>query len=90
MHVNRLQNALNDLGTALHEAEAALEELRAESDPLAVHIFLSRRQHRHKHDTKSGKRSEVSTRLSWQMACTLGFRGSLGEWERLMGAVTKR
>ncbi len=24
---------------------------------------------------------------AWQQACDLGFRGSLGEWERLMGAA---
>jgi hypothetical protein len=37
-------------------------------------------------DTKSGN----GARRSWQAACSLGFRGSLGEWERLMGAMTKR
>jgi hypothetical protein len=40
------------------EAEAALEEI--ESDPLAVHIFVSRRQYRNMPDTKSGKRRRVS------------------------------
>ena len=40
---NRLQNALNNLSAALREAEAAVEEMRAEPDPLAGHIFVSRR-----------------------------------------------
>ena len=31
-----------------------------------------------------------SARLSWQQACDLGFRGDLGEWERLMGATPER
>lgn len=70
--------------------EAVLDSMRAEHDPLAVHIFPSRRQYRTMPDTKSGKRREVSARLSWQTACEPGFRGTLGEWERLMGAVTKR
>jgi len=64
--------------------------MRAESDPLAVHIFVSRRQYRNMPDTKSGKRSGTAARLSWQTACELGFRGSLGEWERLMGTASKR
>jgi hypothetical protein len=33
---NRLQNALNHLGEAIHETEAALEEMRTESDPLVL------------------------------------------------------
>lgn len=90
MRTHRLQNALNSLGEALREAENALEEARAEPDPLAMHIFASRRQYRNTPDTKSGKRSEMAARLSWQAACDLGFRGSLGEWERLMGAACKR
>jgi hypothetical protein len=90
VRVNRLQNALNQLGTAVDETRAALDEMRAESDPLAVHIFVSRRQLRHVLDTKSGKRSETAIRLSWQTACEIGFRGSLEEWGRLMEAPAKR
>ena len=58
----------------------------AEPDPLAVHIFVSRRQYRNTSDTKGGKRHATAARLSWQIACDLGFRGTLGEWERLLGA----
>ena len=29
-------------------------------------------------------------RLTFNTACELGFRGSLDEWERLMGAVPRR
>jgi len=90
VQANRLQNALKHLSAAILEAEAALSEMRAEPGPLAVHIFVSRRQYRNMPDTKSGKRSEVVARMSWQVACSLGFRGSLGEWERLMGAVSRR
>jgi len=34
--------------------------------------------------------SEMMARLSFNTACELGFRGSLDEWKRLMGAVAKR
>lgn len=86
----RLQTALRNLEEALRETETALKEMQAESDPLAVHIFVARRQYRNIPDTKGGKRSATAARLSWQTACTLGFRGSLGEWERLMGAAPNR
>ena len=87
---SRLQNALNTLGEAIREVEAALEETRAEHDPLALHIFTSRRHYRSMRDTKSGKRHDVAARLSWQRACELGFRGSVQDWDRLMGAAPKR
>ena len=59
--------------------------MHGEKDPLAVHIFVSRRNYRNANDTKSGKRREMNARLSFNTACELGFRSSLDEWERLMG-----
>jgi hypothetical protein len=90
LHASQLQNALKNLSDAIREVESVLEAMRAESDPLAAHIYVSRRQYRNMAETKSGKRSETAARLSWQAACSLGFRGSLGEWERLMGATARR
>ncbi len=90
MRVGRLQAALAQLNAAMREVDAVLQEMRAEHDPLAVHIFVSRRHYRRMPDTKSGKRLGTAAQLSWQQACELGFRGSLGEWERLMGAAPKR
>jgi hypothetical protein len=90
VQANQLQTALNNLSRAIRETESILEAMRAEHDPLAVHIFVSRRQYRNVPDTKSGSRREIAARLSWQTACELGFHGTLGEWERLMGAVPKR
>jgi len=90
MRPSRLQNALTALGDAMREVNATIEEMRAEHDPLASHIFVSRRRYRNVHDTKSGKRRDTAARLSWQQACDLGFRGDLSEWERLMDAAPKR
>jgi hypothetical protein len=81
-----LQDALKNPRAAIREVEAVVEEMHAEKDPLAVLIFVSRRNYRNVHDTKSGKRHLLSARLSWQQACDLGFRGNLEEWERLLGA----
>lgn len=60
--------------------------MRAEHDPLAVDIFVAGRNYRKIQDTKSGSRREISAGLSWQTASELGFRGSLAEWARLIGA----
>jgi hypothetical protein len=64
--------------------------MKAEHDPLASHIFLARRHYRNVSDTKSGKRDEMTALSSFNTACDLGFRGSLDEWKRLMGAVARR
>jgi hypothetical protein len=90
MRVARLQGALERLTAAIHDVESELAAMEAEHDPLASHIFVSRRHYRNAHDTKGGKRREINARLSFNAACELGFRGTLGEWERLMGAVAKR
>ena len=90
MQSRKLHDALENLKTAINDVERVVEEMHSEKDPLAVHIFVSRRSYRSMSDTKSGKRHHLSARLSWQQACELGFRGTLGEWERLLEAVPKR
>ena len=90
IRATRLQEALEGLIAAIRDVEAELAAMKAEQDPLASHIFVSRRSYRNASDTKSGKRGEMNARLSFNTACELGFRGSLHEWERLMGAVPRR
>lgn len=75
-----LQDALERLIAAIRDVEAELEVMKVEHDPLASHIFVSRRHYRNANDTKSGKRREMNARLSFNTACQLGFRGSLDEW----------
>jgi hypothetical protein len=90
MRAVRLQQALERLSTAIRDVERELAAMKAEHDPLATHIFISRRHYRNASDTKSGKRRETNARVSFNTACELGFRGSLDEWEGLMGAVARR
>ena len=90
MRPNRLQNALTALGDAMREVNAAIDEMRRDHDPLASHIFVSRRNYKRTHDTRRGKRRDTAAMLSWRSACEMGFRGDLGEWERLMSATPKR
>jgi hypothetical protein len=81
----RLQDAMERLTAAIHDVESELAAMKAEHDPLASHIFVSRRRYRNIPDTKGGKRREMIARLSFNTACELGFRGSLDEWEQLRG-----
>ncbi len=90
MRAARLQTALQRLSEAIREVENEVAAMQAAHDPLASHIFVSRRQYRTVNDTKSGKRREVAARLTYNQACELGFRGSLAEWERLMEAAGPR
>ncbi|HMJ05821.1 MAG TPA: hypothetical protein VK474_06150 [Chthoniobacterales bacterium] len=82
--------ALDTLAATMHEADAALTEMRAERDPLALHIFVSRRSYQNMPDTQSGKNHARAALASWRAACDLGFRGDLREWVRLLDAVAKR
>jgi hypothetical protein len=90
MRSRQFHDALEKLTEAIREVEAVVETMRVEHDPLASHIFISRRHYRNAKDTKGGKRREINARLSFNTACELGFRGTLDEWERLMGAAAKR
>jgi hypothetical protein len=90
MRSRQLQDALEKLTKSIREVEAVIETMRTEHDPLVSHIFITRRNYRNVNDTKGGKRLEMNARLSFNTACELGFRGSLDEWERLMGAVVRR
>ena len=90
MRSRQLHDALEKLTKAIRKVEAVVETMRGEHDPLVSHIFISRRQYRNVNDTKGGKRREMNARLSFNTACELGFRGTLEEWERLMGAVARR
>ena len=74
MRAARLQNALKRLTAAICNVEAELAAMKAEHDPLATHIFLSRRNYRNANDTKGEKRREINARLSFNIACELGFR----------------
>jgi len=89
MRAARLYDALQKLTEAIREVEDAITVMKAEHDPLASHIFVSRRQYRTANDTKSGKRHEVMARLGYDRACELGFCGTLDGLERLMGAVQR-
>ena len=56
MSVSHFQASLEALGEAMRDVESALEEMRAEQDALAGHIFIARRHYRKMPDVKSDKR----------------------------------
>ena len=84
MRSRQFHDALEKLTKAIREVEAVVEIMGAEHDPLASHIFVSRRHYQNSSPTKSGKRRAMAAHLSWKTACELGFRGKLDEWERLI------
>ena len=90
MRATRLQGALERLTGAIRDVEFELleNESRAGSAGVAHLCFTPPLPERHRY--KSGKRREMTARLSFDTACDLGFRGSLDDWERLMGAVARR
>ena len=71
MRSRQLLDALEKVTKAIREVVAVVETMRAEHDPLASHIFISRRHYRNAEDTKGGKRREVNARLSFNTACEL-------------------
>ena len=57
--------------------------MRAEHDPLASHIFVSRRHYQNLSDTKSGKRRAMSTELRGEE--TTRFKLPLSRSEFVLG-----
>ena len=53
--IARLQDAPEWLTKAISDVETELAAMKAEHDPLASHIFISRRHYRNANDTKSRK-----------------------------------
>jgi len=66
MRAARLQDALERLTAAIRDVESDLAAMKAEHDPLASHIFISRRNYRNANDTKSGKRREMDRTAEFQ------------------------
>ena len=62
MRTTRLENALERLTAAIRDVESELASMKAEHDPLASHIFVSRRHYQNVNDTKSGKRRDMNAR----------------------------
>ena len=69
------------LGNVMREVNAAIGEMLGEHDPLASHIFVSRRRYKNLSDTKSCP--EVRrTRAVNDITCR---RGSLGSRRAILG-----
>ena len=90
MRAGRLQNALERLTAAIRDVESELATMKVEHDPLASHIFVSRRNYRNVEDTKSGKRREMSTGCVLILPANLAFVGAStngnASWEHLRGS----
>ena len=78
MRSRQLHDALEKLTKAIREVEAVVETMRAEHDPLASHIFVSRRHYQNLSDTKSGKRRETNRAI--KLANRLRTRAFAAIW----------
>jgi hypothetical protein len=83
MRSRQLLDALEKLTKAIREVEAVVETMRAEHDPLASHIFISRRQYRNANDTKRGKAPRGERTAEFQHSLRAGLSRKFGR----MGAV---
>jgi hypothetical protein len=61
MRAARLQAALERLTAAIRNVESELAAMKAAHDPLASHIFISRRHYRNANDTKRAESAARST-----------------------------
>jgi hypothetical protein len=66
MRAARLQDALERLTAAIRDVDSEIAAMKAEHDPLASHIFVSRRNYRNVSDMKSGKRREMNSPAEFQ------------------------
>ena len=87
MRAARLQDALERLTAAIRDVESELAAMKSEHDPLASHIFVSRRHYRNINDTKSGKPRETMARLSFE---TRALRKKCTAFAKTRGAKRKR
>jgi hypothetical protein len=60
MRSRQLHDASEKLTNAIREVEAVVETMCIEHDPLALHIFVSRRHYQNLSDTKSGMSAQLS------------------------------
>ncbi len=72
MQAKRLEDALQKLVDAAREVESAIAAMKAERDPLASHIFISRRQYQTVNDTKAG------SGVRWRHGLVITRRASAG------------
>lgn len=75
MHANRLHRALQKLTEAIVEVEDEVAAMKADHDPLAVHIFVSRRNYRNVHDTKAASAVILPLSSVGNPPANLGFAG---------------
>jgi len=80
MGVARLQGALERLTPAIRNVQTELAVMEAEHDPLAAHIFVSRRHYRNVSDTKGGKLRDERT-AKFQHRLRTGFSRMFGRME---------
>ena len=76
---------LDPPSSAIRDVEAELAEVEAEQDPLASHIFISRRHYCDANDTKGGKALRDKRSVELQRSLRAGFSGKFGRMAAVDG-----
>ncbi len=86
MKLADLESIAADLRALADRMTKKVENAKAHPDPFAAHYFIARKSYRWAvdHSGKSGSRIERDLIASYQVAMTLGFAGSIREWEALL------
>jgi hypothetical protein len=86
MKLADLESLATDLRTLADRLTSHVNDAKALADPFAAHYFVARREYRWAVDRsgKSGSKIERAVLSSYKTAMTLGFKGSIREWEDLL------
>ena len=86
MKLADLESLATDLRTLADRLTKKVEDAKSYADPFAAHYFVARKAYRIASETsgKSGSKIERSLIATYQTAMTLGFKGSIREWESLL------
>jgi hypothetical protein len=85
--LHELEAHYTNLAAEVTVLRTILDQARARRDPRVAHIHAARKSLRSAldRDNKSGKKSELDIRLSYQKAVTeFGYRGGIRDWEDLI------
>lgn len=82
MNLSQLETELAAIEAAAANLRTSVDRAKSDSDPLAAHIYRSRREYRQAvaRSSKSGKRIRDCHEATYTAACRLGFEGTAKEW----------
>lgn len=86
MKLAELESLAKNLRTLADQLGKQVEAAKAYPDPFAAHYFAARRSYKYACLTanKGGAKIERELIASYKVAMTLGYKGSIREWQALL------